>query len=326
MVTLKNYKECLKNLTQILGKDVDSIYEYGSFRNPGLSDIDLIVVINNPNKNLKTKLVEIKKKYDFFFGYSNIMVASKSLIKHIHYLDKLNLKKVSGSNVLFKFPNKKEKINLKLLEIIDWAPERIVRLMEVKKNFLSRKYFGLINSSKYSLININHFQKKNKYTLLIEEIDIIRRNHQIITSKQMKRVFDKLIKYILEGLNDISKTSFFKDLETNSPKYSSLAFPNKSKIFFGYEKSKIIKNKNFLFLPKSFGYVYYFYNQCYPKSHLSKIINRFYKKDFDEAKTTSKNNELKKILTLRCKSLSENISLLKKLKIKDGLYKFGWYM
>ena len=72
MVTLKNYKECLKNLTQILGKDVDSIYEYGSFRNPGLSDIDLIVVINNPNKNLKTKLVEIKKKYDFFSPYTHL--------------------------------------------------------------------------------------------------------------------------------------------------------------------------------------------------------------------------------------------------------------
>ena len=137
MMLLKDYKKCTGQIVQLLKSSVHSIYEYGTYKNPGLSDIDLILVIDFPKKSIKHKVLKIKKKYKFFFEYSNIIIANKNLIKNINFFDNLNLKKIIGPRIPIKQTKEKEIKILKLLEVIDWAPERVIRLTEIKKNFLA---------------------------------------------------------------------------------------------------------------------------------------------------------------------------------------------
>lgn len=326
MITRKDYKVCLNEICKILKKDVHSIYEYGTYKNPGLSDIDLILVVNNNNYNLKKKIKKIRSDFNFFFEFSNIIVANKNMIKYIKYFDNLRLNKIFGSKLYFKEPKKKEFLLLKYLEIVDWAPERLIRLIEIKKNYADRKNFGLINSTKYTLRNINFFLKKKKYQKLIYKIEKLRLNYKNVKEIEVKKTIEILINHLLDALKEISKINFFSQNKYFSPEYSSLSFPNKSKILFNKNEFKINKRKNFLHVSKCFGYNYYFYvNHC-SDSSLSKIIKKYYYAKNSKKLLLHENHELLHILKIRCKYLSENIDFLKDKKITKGLYKFGWFL
>ena len=324
---LKDYKNCTKEIVQLLKNSVHSIYEYGTYKNPGLSDIDLIIVIDCPKKSIKYKVLKIKKKYKFFFEYSNIIIANKNLIKNINFFDNLKLKKITGPRIQIKQTIEKEKKILKLLEVIDWAPERIIRLTEIKKNFLIRKNLALLNSAKYSLKNINYFLKNHKYDTVIKDIDNLRVDYKTSSEKKAQKIFDNLIDCLVQGIDKISKKNYLKNIEKCCPKFSSISFSDKSKIFFeAKKKTKVNKSKNILFAPSSFGYTYFYYSYYHPNSDLFKLIDKNYKKNINSNIIFSKNKKLLEILDTRCKTLSENIIYLKKMGISSGLYKFGWFM
>ena len=49
-----DYRLAKKEITNILkNQKIVSAYEYGSYNNPGLSDIDLFIVLNKKNTQLK---------------------------------------------------------------------------------------------------------------------------------------------------------------------------------------------------------------------------------------------------------------------------------
>jgi hypothetical protein len=326
MITRKDYELCLDKICKILKDDVHSIYEYGTYKNPGLSDIDLILVANENNLNLRKKIKKIKSEFNFFFEFSNIIIANKNMIKYIKYFDNLRLNKIFGSKLSFKEPKKKDFLLLKYLEIMDWAPERLIRLIEIKKDYIDRKNFGLINSTKYTLKNINFFLKKKKYEKLIYQIENLRLNYKNVKQTEMKRIIKTLINHLLDALKEISKINFFLQNKYFSPEYSALSFPNNSKIFFNKNEFKIDKRKNYLYVPKCFGYNYFYYiNHC-ANSSLSKMIKKYYYVKNSKKILLHSNIELLNILKIRCKYLSENIDFLKEKKITKGLYKFGWFL
>lgn len=326
MITRNDYKICLNKICKILKKDVHSIYEYGTYKNPGLSDIDLILVANNNNLNLEKKIQKIKSEFNFFFEFSNIIVTNRNMIKYIKYFDNLRLNKIFGPKIYFKEPKKSESLLLKYLEIVDWAPERLIRLIEIKKKYIDRKNFGLINSIKYTLKNINSFLKKKKYEKLIYQIEKLRLNYKNAKEIEVKRIIETLINRLLEALKEISKINFFSQNKYFSPEYSSLSFPNKSKIFFNKNEFKINKRKNYLHVSKCFGYSYFYYVKHCHNSSLSKIIKKYYYVKNSKKLLLHKNLDLLNILKVRCKYLSENINFLKDKKITKGLYKFGWFL
>jgi hypothetical protein len=327
MMLLKDYKECKGQIVKLLKRSVHSVYEYGTYKNPGLSDIDLIIVIDFPKKSIKHKVLKIKKKYNFFFEYSNIIIANKNLIKNIKFFDNLNLKKIIGPSIPIKQTQEKDKKILKLLEVIDWAPERVIRLTEIKKNFLIRKNLAFLNSAKYSLKNINYFLKNHKYDVMIKDIDNLRVNYKNSSEKKAQKIFDNLIDYLVQGIDKISKKNYFKEIEKCCPKFASISFPDKSKIFFEAKKrTKVNKSKNILSVPSSFGYPYFYYSHYHPNSDLFKLIHKHYVKNINSNIIFSKNKKLLEILDTRCRTLSENIIYLKKMEISGGLYKFGWFM
>ncbi len=142
----------------------------------------------------------------------------------------------------------------------------------------------------------------------------------------MKRIIKTLINHLLDALKEISKINFFLQNKYFSPEYSALSFPNNSKIFFNKNEFKIDKRKNYLYVPKCFGYNYFYYiNHC-ANSSLSKMIKKYYYVKNSKKILLHSNIELLNILKIRCKYLSENIDFLKEKKLLkaftnlDGFY------
>ena len=58
-----DYKKATQKISKyLLNKDILSAYEYGSYKNPGLSDIDLFIIIKNKKYNLLKKIIDDLKK------------------------------------------------------------------------------------------------------------------------------------------------------------------------------------------------------------------------------------------------------------------------
>ena len=102
-----DYKKAINHLVKyhLNHKDYIAAFEYGSYKNPGLSDIDLIIIIKDKKiQNLKQKIFDIKNdvKLKFFFEYSNIMITSKRFIRNIILFDDLRLKQIFGTKCIIE--------------------------------------------------------------------------------------------------------------------------------------------------------------------------------------------------------------------------------
>ena len=114
--------------------DVLSVYEYGSVSSPGVSDLDIILVLKD---NVKTKeylfdFSNISTKVHHLLGDGTVMKMSKNSFININFLEnKINVKKLYGEDFKLNYPDKTYRETLDLISVIDWLPERILRLTRV---------------------------------------------------------------------------------------------------------------------------------------------------------------------------------------------------
>ena len=153
-INIKSYSLAKKQIAKIANKfDLFSIYEYGSYKNPGLSDIDLFLIVDkNKVSFVKDFLENIKKikTLNFFFEYSTIMITEPNFLKNIILFDNLKLNNFFGTKITIYKYKKLEKL-LTILSILEWLPERTLRLKENLNKFGHinlRQHLGLLNSLK----------------------------------------------------------------------------------------------------------------------------------------------------------------------------------
>ena len=151
-INIKSYSLAKKQIAKIANKfNFFSIYEYGSYKNPGLSDIDLFLVVDkNKVSFVKDFLENIKKikTLSFFFEYSTIMITEPNFLKNIILFDNLKLNNFFGTKITIYKYKKLEKL-LAILSILEWLPERTLRLKENLNKFdhiNHRQHLGLLNS------------------------------------------------------------------------------------------------------------------------------------------------------------------------------------
>ena len=184
----RDYIIAIKKISKLLeNKDIISAYEYGSYKNPGLSDIDLFLVIKNKKNSLLKKIVNNlkKKELKFFFEYSTIMIVNESFLKNALLFDDLTLNKIYGKNI--KINKYKEYSNLLfLLSILEWLPERTLRLKENIKNFKKvnlRQHLGLLNSLKYTYLKVDKYINNNLINYYCKKINLFRNDKNILKKK-----------------------------------------------------------------------------------------------------------------------------------------------
>ena len=324
----KDYNLARKRISEILAReDIISAYEYGSYKNPGLSDIDLIIVIKNRKiSNIKTIIRHLKQnELRFFFEYSTIMVTVEPFLKNILLFDDLSIKKISGKNIKLKKFNKIKNFLL-ILSILEWLPERTLRLKENIINFekvLLRKHLGLLNSIKFTLSKINYYINDARINTYSKEIDQLRANKDILRQRKKILFFSKKILVFLKYLiHQIPNKPFVKNLKIRVDGTFRIKFPNGYKIVFTRKKS--IKNVKKSIVCSSIYSIPFAFHTKYNnsvfnlmKSHI--LLSKDFKININEKKINF-------ILNGRNKLLNENIKLLKKNSLNKGLYKLGWFL
>lgn len=321
-----DYRLAKKEITNILkNQKIVSAYEYGSYNNPGLSDIDLFIVLNKKNTELKKILNKLKnsESLKFFFEYSTIMITNENLIKNILLFDDLRLNKLFGKKIRIVKYKKLKKI-LKILSILEWLPERILKL---KKNIIQfksvnlRQHLGLLNSLKYTLIKTQDFIKLDDIKKYCMKIDSLRKDKNILVKKKFIFNFSKKIFNDSKRLlNILAKNKVINDLKVNIDGELLMKFPKGFKILFTNKKKKT--DRKSINVPLIYSLPFSFHED--KKNELSKIVKKNIKKN-KKFKYKINNNIIHSILKKRNELINENIKLLVKNNIDSGLYKFGWY-
>lgn len=115
-----------------------TVYEYGTVEVPGVSDIDCIVVTEEP-----LDIPEVPDEFKVQFEGRVFAQMKPEHFKKVKLLGDIKLRKLSGEGYDV---NEYDYDLINVLQVMDWLPERIVRLSKVKDNVL-----GYANSLRYSV-------------------------------------------------------------------------------------------------------------------------------------------------------------------------------
>jgi len=139
-----------------------SLVEYGQVQSPGVSDLDIMVVVNDKcydagslTKNLKND--QITKK---FLENGTIITVPIEVFKHLHFIDSFgDFKVLSGEKVSQNYPDKELNSSLKFVSLMDWLPERYMRLQSIASSSKIDviNTLGILHSVKYSIRNFENF-------------------------------------------------------------------------------------------------------------------------------------------------------------------------
>ena len=323
-----DYINATKKISKFLvNKDILSAFEYGSYKNPGLSDIDLFIIIKNKKYNSLNKIIDNfkKKELKFFFEYSTIMISGENFLQNILLFDDLKLKNIFGKKIKIKNFRSYDK-ELKLLSIIEWLPERTLRLKENLDNFKKidlRQHLGLLNSLKYTLKKIDDYLTESSIKFYCAKIDLMRNDKKILKKNDEIFYFSKKIFTLSQKLIEkFAKISKIKSIDHQVGGQLIMKFPSKYKLIFSDKQISRLKKRS-LKVPSIYSLPFAYYLK--KKSILSNILNKHYNssKNF---RFKFKNKKINFILNKRNMLLSNNIKLLLKNNISQGIYKFGWYL
>ena len=142
--------------------DILAIYEYGSVKAPGVSDLDLIFVLNDEVENNPNvfELNCVNGAAHDLVADGTVMKMPLEVFKNIFYLDELNLHFLSGQKIECTEPNASDKKFIELASTIDWIPERILKLTRM----LMSKEINIINA--LCVLNSFGYSLKHMATLL----------------------------------------------------------------------------------------------------------------------------------------------------------------
>jgi len=149
----REYYDCLREgviMHFSIHPDIISVYEYGSVKAPGISDLDLIIVC----KDRITDFKPIPKlDYDIhnIMGSVTLMLMPVGVFKRLQHIDPFNLKLLTGIPIEPEYP---EDVGIRdLVSVIDWLPERLIRMVKLRKaETIDINYaLGLLYSFRYTI-------------------------------------------------------------------------------------------------------------------------------------------------------------------------------
>ena len=113
------------------------------------------------------------------------MIVQPNFIENIILFDDLKLQRFFGTKLKVLRYKKLGKFLL-ILSILEWLPERTLRLKENIDKFKHinlRQHLGLLNSLKYTYLKLSKFTKKKEILKFCKIIDIMRSDKKILQKK-----------------------------------------------------------------------------------------------------------------------------------------------
>ncbi|MBU1036488.1 hypothetical protein KKF32_00450 [Patescibacteria group bacterium] len=313
-------------------KDIVAIYEYGSTKAPGISDLDLIAVTHGDLKDSKPEdYIITKNKFNYAAktAQGTLMVITKEHFKNIQIFDEVNLKKIYGENIIINKLSAKEKILREKASVIDWLPERLTRLVILLQNPKVDVQYTLryLRSYAYTLEKISKALKDPYYKKFSEEIIKARSRWLKGKSTDLWYLIRKGIYFGYEALNSFIEQNFNKEKEYEG----SLKLLPWQKIVFIKEQTKIdpdfaisFSDKNLAVVPVNAKIFQHFFTYSQQNNILTRQMRKNFKRD-KKINIYLKDKDYKKFLNKKMALANDYATYLWKNGFKTGLYRFGFY-
>lgn len=319
-------------------KSVKCIVEFGTVTAPGVSDLDFMVIIDDKHKIpiRKIKRTISQGKIKGFVKDGTVLSLTTKTFKNIRFIDNFGkFKFLFGNKIKTYKPSKKYQQGLDLVCLIDWLPERLMRLNKLLKspNIDVINSLCLLHSTKYSLNNMN-----NKYNL--------QKNRQLNFSKNVEKLRKKWnelpnatslllktlklgIELLADAIDKLSEVYYFQEISSikkdlKLPLIKQLSLHKSINLKF----NKSFKNKKTkrIFIPQNLSYHFWFLASI--DCNLSNLIRRRAGIKQNEKFKDILNIDRPYFIALRKKMnlLNINYNTLLKSKASMGMVRYGNYV
>ena len=189
-------------------KRFGTVYEYGTVKNIGLSDLDIIVVGNKHIRKIPLRFRAILE------GGSPYAIMDKDSFKEVKLLGNINLRRLHGEDIEVNEPP--DEVMLAVAQVMDWLPERILRLQTIVNNEWVNvtDALGFLRSFMYSIEDARKFIPFNQGKVFMDRVHLMRNEWFDLTEK---RQINDLMMLLNEGI-DIGK--FYMDKVSQAVVYA----------------------------------------------------------------------------------------------------------
>ena len=311
-----------------------SFYEYGTFDNPGLSDLDLIVEIspnfhdidNFSKESLPSKVKEV-------MAHASLIGIKNDQIYGLNLWDDIKLRRVRDNKLIQDNFSKLNYIR-NIAMFIDFYYERRFRIMKIIKNWKNlknetRHILGYCKSYAYSLNVFKRFSEDKKTNIAIDLLEKGIQNKRNIWFNSEIQEKEKICIFCLKEIKDFEKS--FSDqidnhinsilysfgLRSNKSSPTCLSFPNGPVL-----ATTNLRNNEFAKIPKLVIEHFLIYAQQNLK--LSKKIRLCFNQS-DSLQKIENPSEYTKFLENRIYEAEKWHLFKEESNHKCNLYKFGWF-
>ncbi len=338
-----HYEKVREEVKKLFSKDksVLSIYEYGSVSSPGVSDIDLIFILRD--EILDEGSIDLKDASDAtkrLVADGTVIKMPKEVMEDIFYIDELFPRKLLGEDISFTQPTEEEKRYIKSVALIDWMPERLLKLGKMHNTDQVNVNHTLctLHSFCYSLKSLNNILgetdestniiqltaelRNNWYELDSPEIQLLRLIEEALDTGHI-RLFDYF--QYLKGEDLYFDNQLSLDLELDLELYPDcfIRFSD-TQSPIGYRDSlKLAKDgKSFIKIPNYF--LPHFYCQSIQGGRISNNISTKFTKEF-QISLDAINHLYRGTIEKKVSIMEQNAQFLIKHNLSSGLIRFGFH-
>lgn len=328
-------------------RDILSIYEYGSVSSPGVSDLDIILVLKDDVNTIESffEFSNISNEVHHLLGDGTVMKMSKENFININFLEnKINTKKLYGLDLKPISTDHYTREILDKISVIDWLPERLIRLTRLitSKNINIIDALTLLHSYSYTIRKVDNTLKLKENNLkskpILNKIKLLRNDwYSIDNPKQalieciqeaisLGYIYLEIFENYLKNSNSYCNSVNYIDEDINLQLYD-----NHFITFVNSKKNSRKESCAFKMSQKEKKYVFvsdYFYPHFECLARQGGILSNVMKKKLNPYKEISeeilmpnyKNNLIKKM------NIAEsNAKFLMRNNFQKGLIRYGFH-
>lgn len=287
MKTLEDYNRAIKKFCEDNAKS--TVYMAGEISHPGISDLDFLIVDDEP---VVDELVK-----PFLMG-GNIIVVPDFAMKNLQILENFNVKHLQGKKYNFE-KNKVQNTEEKIIAILEWLPERILKCKSIDPDRASKNDVLLLHKSINRSIKAVSTIVGKKYNVITTDTA---RSDASIENKQL---LDTSITFGVKAWSDFASFLIEKNLITGEA----------SGVVEICEHYQFRNTFDHLIL-----YFHYMSNiDCSLSKRLSNRLNV-------SVKNIDIDSDLFSIMEARWKILSRTYDWFLEKNLKAGMIKYGWLL
>jgi hypothetical protein len=344
MMTLSDYGEAKRLLVEYISRrdDIVTAWQYGEVSQPGVSDLDMMVLIKDKGDHglndylMKDKLPPLVLKA---LAHANVIILPESSAYGVFYWDD-----VTCTDIKTKKPVNVPLLNVEYLRIamlVDWYFERTYRIYSMKHHGCSNKQLmlGMMKSYGYCVENFQSLAPGvdfNQYFTLKKRLLELRNSWLEMESVNKHKVLENLFddyyllasdyhEVVFEWINNLDYYPEWSDNESEV----TFHFPDGNVFHFCNRFSNEIKFHNdnpMIMLPEKL--LHHFTLYANQSCQLSNKLGKSFRPQLPECQSMSVDweSEYKEFLYKRINFASSWYDCLKDNSFTYGLFKFGWYL